>query len=380
MKIRPHLLIVFTVCCRPAAANDFESQTSEIQTQSQHAGQVIHKAMKLEAHFVPIVIPISNPTIGTGLGGGVLYMHEKPAGADPSDPASITGAFAMYTSSESWAAGGFHSGSYRDDSVRVSVPLAYGDFSVKFYGTGENSPLREDPLDYKAYGTLFVPKVSFETPVENWFVGCTYRLIDITTEFDPAADDEEIDGFNAHQKTAGVGLVSVYDTRDSNLWPQKGSWLDFSGIQNGEYAGGDYEYFKSVIKWAQYFQVREPLTLIYRLDGQYIEGQAPFWDLARIRLRGFSSGKYLDRVSTTAQAELRWNAYRRWHLSLFGGAGWIGSKVSGIAWDDPNFAGGTGFRYMLVQDQKLSIGIDLACGDGESEVSVYFQVGDWLAN
>jgi hypothetical protein len=34
---------------------------------------------------------------------------------------------------------------------------------------------------------------------------------------------------------------------------------------------------------------------------------------------------------------------------------------------------------MLVEKQKLSIGIDVAYAE-DAEVSVYFQVGDWLAN
>ena len=58
----------------------------------------------------------------------------------------------------------------------------------------------------------------------------------------------------------------------------------------------------------------------------------------------------------------------------------IGDTVSELGSADPNFAGGTGFRYMLVEDQKLSIGLDTAFSHGDSEFTIYFQVGDWLAN
>ena len=85
-------------------------------------------------------------------------------------------------------------------------------------------------------------------------------------------------------------------------------------------------------------------------------------------------------MAATAQAELRWNVYRRWHLSLFGGAGWIGDTFSDLGSSDANVAGGTGFRYMLVEDQKLSFGIDVAYSHDAAEYSLYFQVGDWLAN
>ena len=149
---------------------------------------------------------------------------------------------------------------------------------------------------------------------------------------------------------------------------------------NGHYAGGNYNYFKAGVKWAQYFPVADPLILVYRLDGQYVEGEAPFWDLARIRLRGFTSGQYLDNTAATAQAELRWNPLNRLYLSVFGGAGWIGDTVSDLGTADANAAGGTGFRYVIAKEQKLSVGLDAAYSHDAAEYSIYFQVGDWLAN
>jgi hemolysin activation/secretion protein len=101
--------------------------------------------------------------------------------------------------------------------------------------------------------------------------------------------------------------------------------------------------------------------------------------LARIRLRGYSSGQYLDNVALTAQTELRWELHPRWTLSLFGGGGRIADTVSDIGSSDTNLAGGTGFRYMLVEDKKLTIGLDAAYSDS-AKVEIYFQVGDWLAN
>ena len=380
LRIQLLSLLVIELLALPARSNEFEHHLSEIQVQSEGAGQSFQKSLKREARLVPIILPISNPTVGAGLGGGVLYMHPKDENADPNDPSTMTGVFGMYTDSKSWAIGGFHSGSYKDDTIRVSVPVMHGDFGLKFYGVGDHSPFRDDPIDYEATGNLFTPKISFELPFENWFLGTTYRIIDLSTQFGGSTGPTDLPGYNERQTTAGLGLVSLYDSRNSNLWPSRGSWLDFTALMNGHYAGGDYNYFKSTLKWAQYFPVLEPLTLIYRLDGQYIEGEAPFWDLARIRLRGFSSGQYLDDVAATAQAELRWNAYKRWYISLFGGAGWIGGSVSDIGSADPNFAGGTGFRYILVEDQKLSVGLDVAYTKDAAECSIYFQIGDWLAN
>jgi outer membrane translocation and assembly module TamA len=87
----------------------------------------------------------------------------------------------------------------------------------------------------------------------------------------------------------------------------------------------------------------------------------------------------LDDVAVTAQAEVRWNFYNRWTGLAFGGGGRIADNISDLGSAPTNPAGGMGLRYMLVEKQKLSIGIDVAYAEG-ANVSVYFQVGDWLAN
>ncbi len=94
---------------------------------------------------------------------------------------------------------------------------------------------------------------------------------------------------------------------------------------------------------------------------------------------GCAGGQLLDKVAITGQAEVRWKFYGRWTTTAFGGGGRIADEVNEL-WDaENNFAGGVGLRYMLVEEQKLSIGIDVAFAK-DASVAFYFQVGDWLAN
>ncbi len=359
-------------------AGELENKIEEIQFNTTSTRSVSKKIIKKESRLVPVAIPISNPTIGQGLAAAILYMH--PQSSQESDaPTSMTGAFGMYTDTQSWAAGAFHDGYYLDDRIRFRVPITHADFHLKYYGTGADSPLRDNPIEYRAVGNLFIPRLTFELPWNNWFLGGLYRLINIDARFDSTATIPDAPGLGVQQQTAGLGIVTLFDSRDSNLWPSKGNWLDLTASVNGEYAGGDFNYLKTVVKWAQYFPLKDSVTLVYRIDVQFIDGEAPFWDLSRIRLRGYSSGMFLDNVALTAQAEMRWNFYERWTALAFGGGGRIADAVSEIGSANNNFAGGAGFRFMLVEKQKLSIGIDVAYAE-DAEVSVYFQVGDWLAN
>jgi hemolysin activation/secretion protein len=146
-----------------------------------------------------------------------------------------------------------------------------------------------------------------------------------------------------------------------------------------ECAGGDFNYRKMILKFAQYFLLLDPMTFVYRLDGQFIDGNAPFYDLSRIRLRGYSGLEFLDKKALTAQAEIGWNFYRRWTVLGFGGGGRVAKSISDLGSAPTNYAAGGGIRYLIDEKRKLNLGVDIAYAEG-TEASVYIQVGDWLAN
>ena len=366
------------ILCSYCIASEVENQVEEVQKDITLSKSATDKFLGKDARLVPIPIPISNPTIGTGLALALMYMHPQKS-TNPNTPTTATGVAGMYTNTDSWAVGGLHDGYYRDDTIRFRIPVGYGEFNLDFYGIGNDSPLKNNPVEYKATSSQLIPRVLFRLPWNNWFLGGEYRLVNIDTQFDVSNLLPNSPGIGKQTQTAGLGLLSVYDSRDSNFWPSKGSWLDLSAAQYGDYAGGDFDYFKVKTKWAQFFPLASAVTLAYRLDGQFIDGDAPFWDLSQIRLRGYAGGKFLDDVAITAQTEVRWNFYKRWTTLAFVGGGRIADSAGDLGSAPTNWAGGAGFKYMLVEKQKLQIGIDLAFAEG-GNVAVYFQVGDWLAN
>ena len=327
--------------------------------------------------FAFIPIPISNPTIGTGLGAVVMYMHPKAAG-DESAPTSSTGIFGMYTDSESWAAGAFHDGYYRQDRIRFKMPIGHGSINLKFYGIGTESPLRNNPISYNAKANFTLPRLLFRLPADHWFLGGQYRFLNIKTSTDLDSRLPISPGTGIETQTSGLGVVTVYDSRNSNYWPTKGSWLDGTFTHHSEAIGGDYDYQKLGLKWAQYFPFSDNWLAVYRLDGQLINGGVPFWDLSKITLRGYAGDQYLDNTAITAQAEVRWNFYRRFTAVAFGGLARVADTIWDIGSSKTLPAGGGGLHFMLKEAEKLSVGIDVAKGEGES-VTVYFQVGDWMA-
>jgi hypothetical protein len=370
------ILLLWSILCWTVvvchASGIEEEVTSRAKDSEESAG-----VFKKERRFVPVPIPVSDPTIGTGLAVAGLYLHPRREG-DTVSPTSISGVFGMYTDTDSWMAGVFHEGFYSEDRYRVRSTLGYGEFNLKFYGVGDDSFFRDNPIDYKAEGIVFIPRVLFRLPFNNWFLGPRYYYLNIDTSFDFSNLLPGLPAINATTSTAGLGIVALYDSRDNNLWASSGSVFEAIAMVYGEGLGGDFDYQKYMLRFTQFFPVTDRITLAYRLDGQFIDGDAPFYDLSILNLRGFPTGRYINDHAVTGQVEGRWNFYKRWTGLIFGGAGRTAEEVNDLGSAPTRYAGGVGIRYMIVEEQKLNIGIDITYGD--DKVEVYVQIGDWLAN
>lgn len=79
-------LIVVTYSGRPVYAVEFETRTDDMRRDMEATAS----SFKKDRRFVPVPIPLSNPTIGSGLLLGLIYLHEKET--DVSDaPTSTSG-------------------------------------------------------------------------------------------------------------------------------------------------------------------------------------------------------------------------------------------------------------------------------------------------
>jgi outer membrane protein assembly factor BamA len=91
-------------------------------------------------------------------------------------------------------------------------------------------------------------------------------------------------------------------------------------------------------------------------------------------LRGYLEAKYQDKAVAIAQAELRLPVFWRFGLAVFGGVGFIGSDALDLSLDDPRFAGGLGFRFLVDKNSGTNLRMDLAWG--ESQPQLYFELGE----
>jgi hypothetical protein len=362
----------------PTYASDLSSEvgahTDTVRVGGQHG-----KSMMKDRRFVPVPVPISNPTLGTGLAVALLYLwpHKHD---DTMSPTSISGVGGLYTSTDSWAAALFHQGYYVQDKLRLQGVLGYADLNLKFYGIGNDSIFQYNPLSYGAKGTIFNPQARFQLPFisKNLYLGLQLYSLDVEVAFELSNILPILPNIAIGQRNVGLGPILTYDSRDNTKWPSNGNWLDLAVLDFGDYAGGDFEYLHYKLKWEQNFSATDSLILQYRFDGQVIDGKAPFYQLSNINLRGIPWGVFADDVAVTLQGQVRWELFERWSMLFFGGGGRVAEDISDLGGSPTEFAGGTGFRYMIAPKTKLTIGADLAFSNGRAEF--YIQVGDFLSN
>lgn len=368
----------FWLTASPSHADDMASEL-ESYTNTVRMGSKVEKLRREGHRFVPVPVPISNPTTGSGLAVGLLYMW--PQEEDEADiPTSISGVGGLYTSTDSWAAAIFHQGFYAGDRFRVQGVLGYADFNLKYYGIGSDSLFRDNPLDYNITGLLFSPRAEFQLPFisKDFYLGLKFNYLDSKVGLDLSGISPVLPEVAIPQRVVGLGPVFSYDSRNNVNWPSQGSWLDISVVDYGDYLGGDFDYLQSTLKWTQYFPITDTVVLGYRFDGQFIDGRAPFYGLSYINLRGFSRGVYADDHAVTLQGQVRWDVSSRWTVLFFGGGGRVAEEVGDLGSSTTQFAGGAGFRYMIDPESGVSIGVDLAsAGDG---IEFYVQISDFFAN
>ncbi|MGB7159109.1 MAG: BamA/TamA family outer membrane protein [Tepidisphaeraceae bacterium] len=336
--------------------------------------------------FLPVVMPVTEPAVGYGLGGGITFFHEKPrvvqTDAGPRViPPNATVVGGMATENGSWAGGAGHLHNWNDGRIRYVIGGGYGSLNLDWFGQGDAFAGRAFSYNIEAYALM--QKLTFKLGDSDFFFGPTQRLLITNTEFDFASDlptpgfDLGIFPDQFDSTISGLGLTLGYDTRNSLFSPTRGTKGSLSWTQNDEAIGSDFDYGRLDAEVCQYVPLGGPFTLGLRAEASFAGDNAPFFDLASINLRGIQRGRYVDNTALTLEAELRWDIAPRWTLLGFGGVGWAADKFDEIDDAEDEWAGGAGFRYLIARKYDLRMGCDVA--RGPEDWAFYVTVGTgWL--
>lgn len=220
-----------------------------------------------KGEWVVVPIPVSNPTIGTGLQGALLYLHPRKEG-DGSSPNATSGIGAMYTDTGSWAVGGFHDDSWKNDQYRFKGLIGYGEIAMKYYGGG-NIPILPKPLGYDLNILVAMPQIQMRLPGSmNWYAGVNYLYVNSENIFHLEETTPILPDVKQRIVSAGLGFLITYDNRNDNYYPTQGVYFQATTTNFSKRWGGDNDYHKSKVRVSNYRPIgkRTILALSTRID------------------------------------------------------------------------------------------------------------------
>jgi outer membrane protein assembly factor BamA len=220
----------------------------------------------------------------------------------------------------------------------------------------------------------------------HWYLGGTWESTQTEiTEYQPGgliAKYYSEHGLEMDQNIHGVGIRISRDTSDSPFFPRHGSSTNLSALIYPEEYGADHSFERYSASHRIYLPLGNNGALAFEVQGEQTTSHAPLPLLPRLgggsTLRGFSGGRYIDKLYLSAQTEARFPIYGRWQGALFTAAGDVFPGFDQVSSDELKYGYGAGIRYALQRDMRINLRLDIAYGiasgdaaDGE-EPGVYF--------
>jgi len=368
-------IICLTILCGSAAI----AQDNATDTRPGIAPDIREDETRMKIQrgdFVVVPVPISNPTLESGLVVGAAYFYPQSEQQKKLQPASVTGAAALYTSNDSRAFALVQQNYWRDDRWRFTGIAGAADLRLSLLTSDQSTG--EQNLNWRIDGAFLYAKLARRLK-GDWYGGVLTRLVDAdqSIETAPASTTEPSKSdfdTESNTRSIGLGVYLEFDARDNPLNSTDGRYFKFDALFNDEAIGSNrtYQSFSAALK--SYHRLSDSLVIAWEAQGCQRGGTAPLWDACTIKLRGFSATDYLGKVSASAQAEARWQLSERWGVVGFAGAGYVGDSFNGIREREPIPSYGAGLRFMVLKAKRINLRLDYARST-ESD-AIHFSVGE----
>jgi hypothetical protein len=317
-------------------------------------------------------IPISNPTVGSGLAVVVMPFYHL----GPDSPLSNTALAAGITSSGTWGVGAAQSTRLAGDKLRLDGFLGYVDLRYRFYGTGASAGQDGTSVPVVQKALAFAPELLLHV-AQRTFVGVRYRGVRVETALESGSLPPAIAAVLPNSITvvsSGFGPRATFDTRDNDMSPSTGILADFRANFADKSFGSDFDYQTYELSGNTYRRTG-PGVLALRAFACQASGSTPLFDLCLFGsggdLRGYEAGRYRDRAMLAAQAEYRFPLAGRFGAVVFGGWGKV-ARSFGDMDDEPDLPSiGAGLRWLASEKARVNLSVDVARGRDDTSVYVY---------
>lgn len=325
--------------------------------------------MKLTAqkgNFVVVPIPISNPTLHEGIVVGGAYFYPQSEEEKKQEPASMTAAAGMYTSNDSRALVLVQQNYWNRGNWRFTGAVGGTDLRLSLLTADQTNS--GTSVDWRINGTFLFAKIARKIK-GNWYGGLLTRVVDANQSIEiPTVEPNFETGSGL--RSVGLGAYAEYDSRDNPFNSTAGRYFKLDALFNDEALGSFSTYQSYGAAFRSYHRLTDSLVLAWELRGCQRSGTTPLWDACTVKLRGFSATDYLGKVSTSGQAEARWQLSKRWGVAGFAGAGYVDRSFSGIREGEPIPSYGVGLRFSVLPAKGINLRLDYARSNGSEAIHV----------
>jgi hypothetical protein len=324
--------------------------------------------------FTPLFVPITEPAIGVGLVGGIIYFHKDKNEVDNqnNEPPSVSGLGGLYTSNESWGIFGGHIGYWKQDRIRYRGGLGYVSMNLTYYRTGIVEP-EERTSEFNLKGFGLVQEIAFRIRQSHFFAGLRYSFFKSELEFKSSSEFPEIRHWETDSRLGGLGPTIQFDNRDNTFTPNRGIRALASYLFYDPVFGSKTTFKRLDAAFMGYMFLQKTLNLGLRLNGQFVFGDAPFYAQPFIQLRGVPAMRYQGIASYLVETEARWDFSLRWSLVGFAGVGKVIPEFEEISKKETAYNTGFGIRYLIARLMGIRMGFDVA--RGPEQWAFYIQFG-----
>jgi outer membrane protein assembly factor BamA len=340
---------------RPSLAPDIREDETELKLQ--------------RGDFVAVPIPLSNPTLGSGLIAGAAYFYPQTEEQKAVQPASLTGIAAMYTDNDGKAFTIAQQNYWSNNRWRFTGAAGAADLKLKLLSAGGYD------LDWRLKGKFFFTRLSGQVR-KNWYTGFLARFVDVDQGIEATQQSSGPSQFGLlpEIRSAGIGTYVEFDTRDMPSNAYSGHYFKVDALFNDESIGSDRTYQNYNLVFNTYHQVSDSLVLAGQVQGCLRSDDVPLWDACTIKLRGFPATDFMGTASTSGQVEARWKLSERWGVVGFAGTGYardVYSEIDNREWI-PSY--GAGVRFMVLKSKRINLRLDYARTSNSD--AIHFLVGE----
>jgi hypothetical protein len=330
--------------------------------------------------FVPVIAPITEPAVGYGALGALVFVQRDPSEAGEHVRPNIAAVGGLATENGTRGLFAGHLGTWMDGRLRTLAAAADADVNLEFFGLGGDRPAGDAGLGYSIRARGAVAGASYRLGASPVWVGVRYALATTDLSVDrpgpglPALPQADL-GLRLAALTPSVTL----DMRDNFFTPTDGWYADLSVPVFRDAWGSDRDFEKATLTAMYYRPLSRSLFFGVRGTARTSSDGTPFYLRPFVSLRGVQALRYQGEQAAEAEVELRWQLHPRFSLVGFAGAGAArGNGVEqGRAQEKGVTAGGAGFRYLIARKYGLHMGLDVAAGPDAPIIYVVFGTA-WL--